>query len=120
MPNIPVIAEINNLLDADTTAIAKTALGVLGAVTTGGALGTPTSGTLTNATGLPIDAGTSGTLPVNRGGTGTTTPAIVAGTNVTVSGTWPNQTVNAASGGTPAADSITTAMLQTGAVRLPR
>ena len=116
MPNIPVIAEINNLLDADTTAIAKTALGVLGAVTTGGALGTPTSGTLTNATGLPIDAGTSGTLPVNRGGTGTTTPAIVAGTNVTVSGTWPNQTVNAASGGTPAADSITTAMLQTGAV----
>jgi hypothetical protein len=37
MANIPVIAEINNLLDADTTAIAKTALGVLGAVTTGNA-----------------------------------------------------------------------------------
>lgn len=37
MPNIQVIAEINNLLDADTTAIAKTALGVLGAATKGDA-----------------------------------------------------------------------------------
>jgi len=34
-------------------------------------LGTPTSGTLTNCTGLPI-ANTTGTLPVNRGGTGST------------------------------------------------
>lgn len=36
-------------------------------------LGTPASGTLTNCTGLPITAGTTGTLGVARGGTGTTT-----------------------------------------------
>ncbi len=37
------------------------------------ALGTPSSATLTNATGLPIIAGTTGTLSVARGGTGVTT-----------------------------------------------
>lgn len=36
------------------------------------ALGTPASGTLTNCTGLPIVAGTTGTLTVARGGTGLT------------------------------------------------
>lgn len=41
-------------------------------VVNGGALGTPSSGTLTNATGLPIVAGTTGTLSVARGGTGVT------------------------------------------------
>jgi hypothetical protein len=34
-------------------------------------LGTPTSGTLTNCTGLPL-TGTTGTLAINRGGSGTT------------------------------------------------
>ena len=36
-------------------------------------------------------------LPVASGGTGTITPNIVAGANVTVSGTWPNQTIAASS-----------------------
>jgi hypothetical protein len=35
-------------------------------------LGVPTSGTLTNCAGLPIDGGTINTLPVARGGTGLT------------------------------------------------
>ena len=68
-------------------------------LTSGGALGTPSSGTATNLTGLPLTTGVTGLLPVANGGTGTATPALVAGTNVTISGTWPNQTINASGGG---------------------
>jgi hypothetical protein len=35
-------------------------------------------------------------LPVANGGTGTATPGLVQGANVTVSGAWPNQTVASA------------------------
>ena len=32
-------------------------------------------------------------IPVANGGTGTTTPGLIAGSNVTITGTWPNQTI---------------------------
>lgn len=40
-----------------------------------------------------------GTLNVANGGTGTSSPSLVAGTNVTITGTWPNQTINSTAGG---------------------
>ena len=83
-------------------------------ITSGGAGGGGGSGTVTSValsggttgltvTGSPITtAGTitlAGTLAVANGGTGTATPSIVAGTNITVTGSWPNQTIAASGGG---------------------
>lgn len=42
-------------------------------VVNGGALGTPSSGTLSSCSGLPLSTGVSGTLAVANGGTGQTT-----------------------------------------------
>jgi hypothetical protein len=56
----------------------------------GGAVSGNISGNAANVTGL---------VAVANGGTGTTTPSLVAGTNVTISGTWPNQTINSTGGG---------------------
>ena len=49
-----------------------------------------TTGTAANVTGI---------VAVANGGTGTATPSLVAGTNVTITGTFPNQTINSSGGG---------------------
>jgi microcystin-dependent protein len=90
---------------------------------------------LTSATGLPLSSGVTGTLPIANGGTGSTsttfvnaatnvtgllpianggtataTPALVQGTGVTITGTWPNQTISATgTGGTVTAVSVASA-----------
>ena len=62
----------------------------------GGTTGLTTSGGPITTTGT-ITLG--GTLAVASGGTGTATPGLVAGTNITsITGTWPNQTINASGG----------------------
>ena len=54
----------------------------------------------------------SGLLPIANGGTATATPALVAGSNVTITGTWPNQTIAAAaSTGITAGKSISFAIV---------
>lgn len=47
---------------------------------------------------VSLTAGVNGILPIANGGSGTATPSLVAGTNITVTGTWPNQTI-ASTGG---------------------
>jgi hypothetical protein len=66
------------------------------------ALGTPASGVMTNVTGLPIVAGTTGTLSVARGGTGVTTST---GTGDVVLSTSPTLVTPAL--GTPASGDLT-------------
>jgi len=51
----------------------------------------------TNVTGTisaqALTLGWTGTLAVARGGTGTSSPSLVAGSNISITGSWPNQTV---------------------------
>lgn len=104
-PAITLSTSVTGLLKGNGTGISAATAGT-DYLTPGGALGTPLSGTLTNTTGLPLTTGVTGTLPVANGGTGTATPSLVAGTNVTVTGTWPNQTVNSTASGSGTVTSV--------------
>ena len=75
-------------------------------------------GQLTSAsnTSIAIAASqiTSGQLAIANGGTGTATPSLVAGTNITITGTWPNQTINSTGGGGGGGGTVTSITAGTG------
>lgn len=48
-------------------------------------------------------------LPVANGGTGTSTPGLIPGTNITITGTWPNQTITASATAATAFSALTSA-----------
>lgn len=78
-------------------------------------LGTPASGNFSsgtftwptfnqNTTGTA--AGLSSVLAVASGGNGTATPSLTQGSNVTITGTWPNYTISASAPGTGTVTSV--------------
>ena len=84
-----------------SAAVASNVGGVTSLNSLTGALSITSTGlTLTvTPSGSTIDLELATPVSVAHGGTGTSSPSLVAGTNVTITGSWPDQTINASSSG---------------------
>jgi len=96
----PVISLASNYGDTQNPYASKTANNILAAPN--GSSGVPTFRAIVGADIPTLNQNTTGTasnvtgiVAVANGGTGTATPSLIAGTNVTITGTFPNQTINA-------------------------
>jgi len=95
-PLAPTAATNTNTTQIATTAFVQNQIGAIASGVTSFSAGTTG---LTPSTGTTGAVTLGGILDVDNGGTGTATPALVAGTNVTITGTWPNQTINSTNPG---------------------
>ena len=100
----PVISLASNYGDTQNPYASKTANNILAAPN--GSSGVPTFRAIVGADIPTLNQNTTGTasnvtgiVAVANGGTGTATPSLVAGTNITITGTFPNQTINSSGGG---------------------
>jgi len=100
----PVISLASGYGDTQNPYASKTANNILAAPN--GSSGVPTFRAIVGADIPTLNQNTTGTasnvtgiVAVANGGTGTATPSLIAGTNVTITGTFPNQTINASGGG---------------------
>jgi hypothetical protein len=100
----PVISLASNYGDTQNPYASKTANNILAAPN--GTAGVPTFRAIVGADIPTLNQNTTGTasnvtgiVAVANGGTGTATPSLIAGTNVTITGTFPNQTINSSGGG---------------------
>ena len=89
--DVPTLNQNTTGTAANVTASSNSTLTTLSALSLPGSqVSGNISGNAANVTGI---------VAVANGGSGTATPSLVAGTNVTVTGTWPNQTIAASGGG---------------------
>tara|TARA_R110000868_G_scaffold25180_3_gene98298 strand:- start:589 stop:1536 length:948 start_codon:yes stop_codon:yes gene_type:complete len=90
---------------SDFVKIASTLVNLASEVT--GTLPIANGGTGTTSTTFAnLTTNVTGILPVANGGTATATPGLVQGSNITITGTWPNQTIAAAAPGVGTVTSV--------------
>jgi hypothetical protein len=107
----PAISLASNYGDTQNPYASKTANYVLAAPN--GSSGSPTFRAIVAADIPTLNQNTTGTssnvtgiVAVANGGSGTSTPGLVAGSNVTITGSWPNQTIAATSSGSGTVTSV--------------
>ena len=100
----PVISLASSYGDTQNPYASKTANNILAAPN--GTAGVPTFRAIVGADIPTLNQNTTGTaanvtgiVALANGGTGTATPSLVAGTGVTITGSFPNQTIAASGGG---------------------